>query len=417
MRGDGRIYQRGRRWWIEYWVNGKSFRESGGKSRSEAKQKLKLRRQEILGGNFISPQAAKITIDELLDGYIRHLELKGARSVSSVVSDSRPIRERFGMVQARNLTPSMLERYMQDRLDEGKKPATVNRGIQDLRAAFRLAQKQGRVTRIPYFTLLKENNVRRGFFDRGDFEAVVENLPEPVANFSWWAYFTGWRKGEISSLRWEDVDRSARELRLRRSKNEEGRVLPLAGRLWQLIEKQWAAREYEEHGVTKLSPLVFHRNGRPIYNFFKSWRTALRKAGVAEDRKFHDLRRTGGRNLRRAGVSETVAMSITGHKTATMFRRYNISDGRDKLEALEKVESYFEAQSTERNVVPMAKAGEENPHSSRTRRLPRPTKSGSGGGTRTPDKAVNSRLLYQLSYSGTRVLCCLRWMMQASKAR
>ena len=61
MRGDGRVYQRGRRWWIEYWVNGKSFRESGGKSRSEAKQKLKLRRQEILGGNFISPQAAKIT--------------------------------------------------------------------------------------------------------------------------------------------------------------------------------------------------------------------------------------------------------------------------------------------------------------------------------------------------------------------
>jgi hypothetical protein len=64
-----------------------------------------------------------------------------------------------------------------------------------------------------------------------------------------------------------------------------------------------------------------------------------------------------------------------------MFRRYNISDGRDKLEALEKVESYFDAQSTERSVVPMAKAGDENPHSSRTRRVPRPTKSGSRSAT------------------------------------
>ena len=70
-------------------------------------------------------------------------------------------------------------------------------------------------------------------------------------------------------------------------------------------------------------------------------------------------------------------MSITGHKTAAMFRRYNISDGRDKLEALEKVERYFEAQRTERNVVPMADAGVKNPHSSRTERDRQKGKSGS----------------------------------------
>jgi hypothetical protein len=53
----------------------------------------------------------------------------------------------------------------------------------------------------------------------------------------------------------------------------------------------------------------------------------------------HDLRRSAVRNLRLAGVSESETMKITGHKTATVFRRYNIVSPDDVSAAMRKLET------------------------------------------------------------------------------
>jgi integrase len=65
----------------------------------------------------------------------------------------------------------------------------------------------------------------------------VAELPEPINDIARFGYLSGWRRGEIVPLRWDSVDRSAREVRLRTSKNGLGRVLPLEGELWTLIER------------------------------------------------------------------------------------------------------------------------------------------------------------------------------------
>ena len=70
----------------------------------------------------------------------------------------------------------------------------------------------------------------------------------------------------------------------------------------------------------------------------------------------HDLRRCAARNLSRAGVPEQVAMKITGHKTASMYRRYRIVDERDLREATQRLNAYIEAQPKTQSVVPMKKA-------------------------------------------------------------
>ncbi len=67
-------------------------------------------------------------------------------------------------------------------------------------------------------------------------------------------------------------------------------------------------------------------------------------------------RRCAARNLSRAGVPESVAMEITGHKTRSMYRRYRIVDERDLREATEKLQSHLEGQSKEPSVVPMKAA-------------------------------------------------------------
>ena len=78
--------------------------------------------------------------------------------------------------------------------------------------------------------------------------------------------------------------------------------------------------------------LVFTRDdGKPVRDFRKSWHAICERARVP-GLMVHDLRRTGARNLRRLGIAESVAMKVTGHKTPSIFKRYDITDERDLVE-------------------------------------------------------------------------------------
>ena len=86
---------------------------------------------------------------------------------------------------------------------------------------------------------------------------------------------------------------------------------------------------------------VFNRSnrkvkGKRITTFIKAFRAASMKAGYP-DRIPHDLRRTAVRNLVRAGVPERVAMQMTGHKTRSVFERYNVVSECDLVEAAKKL--------------------------------------------------------------------------------
>jgi integrase len=153
----------------------------------------------------------------------------------------------------------------------------------------------------------------------------------------------------IVGLKWDAVDRQAREVRLRTSKNGQGRVLPLDGELWNLMERRWNARTVQKKdGTTKMSEFVFHRSGEPVVSFRKTWKEASKSAGV-QGKLFHDLRRTAVRNMIRGGVSQAVAMSISGHKTVSMFYRYNITSAADKIDALRKLADHLAAQPREKD--------------------------------------------------------------------
>jgi len=92
-----------------------------------------------------------------------------------------------------------------------------------------------------------------------------------------------------------------------------------------------------------ISLLVFHRDGKSVQEFRKSWATAC-KLAKCPGRLFHDFRRTCARDLIRSGVDETVAMRITGHKTRSIFDRYNVTDTDDLREAMLSVEKYRKTQ-------------------------------------------------------------------------
>ena len=125
-------------------------------------------------------------------------------------------------------------------------------------------------------------------------------------------------------------------LRIANSKTKEAQVLPLTGRLWEIIQAQVQRRVAE-------CPHVFHHKGQPIGDFRKAWKRACKQAEI-EGLLIHDLRRCAARNLSRAGVPREVAMKITGHKTESMYRRYRIVDERDIKEATERMQAHLAEQ-------------------------------------------------------------------------
>lgn len=142
-------------------------------------------------------------------------------------------------------------------------------------------------------------------------------------------------------LRWDAVDLHAREVRLRTSKSGRPRTLPLAGQLWELVERRLGTRPYvAADGTQAQSDYVFHAgDGRAVVDFKRSWVSACRKAGCP-GKLFHDLRRTAVRDMIRAGVPQSVAMRISGHKTAAIFLRYDITSEDDKRAALHRMQEH-----------------------------------------------------------------------------
>ena len=262
-----------------------------------------------------------------------------------------------------DLTAEAVDAYIEQRLEAEKSEATINRETQLLGQALRLAMNRNRVTTIPTIRHLHESNARQGFFERPEFEAVVAALPGYLQDFTRFAYLTGWRKGEIASLRWPDVDRDGSAIRLRpeASKNGRGRAVMLESDLASLIERRWQARLIDRDGDIHVTDLVFHRNGEAVGDFRKAWGSACVVAGLYHvaveatgakkkipERLFRDLRRTAARNMVRAGVPERVAMAVTGHLTRSMFDRYNIVSEDDLRAAMQKTSLYVDTLPTTR---------------------------------------------------------------------
>lgn len=350
-RGTGSVFRRGRVWWIKYFHRGVHRQESAGTPEKREAERLLARRLDEIGAErlgvrpFVGAASDRLTVDEMLDAslsaYCIARNLDRAAAPPSMSSHSKPIRTAFGAMRAAEVREEEIDRYVMERRRAGKAPATINRELQILQRAFRVAVGRKRLASAPMIPRLRENNARRGFFEHRAFEALVAALPDDLKDFTRFAYITGWRKGEIASLKWSDVDREGGAIRLRpeASKNGHGRIVPIEIGLTEIVARRWAARTIDRGDRVEIVPWVFHRDGRPVAYIKKSWRSACRAAGL-EGRLFHDLRRTAVRNMVRANVKEGPAMAISGHRTRAVFDRYNITSEADLRDAIRRTVTY-----------------------------------------------------------------------------
>jgi integrase len=382
MRGKGRIYRPANRkvWMLAYYVGPpdarRRIRESAKTENEEVAGKrleTKLRRAKNAEegiSDFEEPTHRRVTVgtlfDELLADYQRR-EIKSLKLVRLRLAKGKRLRKTFGERRASSLTPADLSRYVieckaqccwcdrtkeeshSDHVYRGFANASVNREMELLHRALRLGIESKRIVRMPAFPKkLPEKNARQGFFETGDLLKILPNLREPLDDMARFAFETGWRRGMLLGMKWSHVDRVGGLVTLPDSKNDDPQTMPLDGELLALIERRWKAREYQTpEGVIGVSEYVFHRKGRPIptTTFNVQFREARQKASVSSGRFFHDFRRTAARNMIRGGVPQSVAMRVTGHRSDSMFRRYDIASVEDKLEALRRAREYAKSRA------------------------------------------------------------------------
>jgi integrase len=344
----GQIRQRGSIYWIRYYRNGRRHEESSHSDKWEAaRDLLRLREGDIAKGLPITAKIGRLKFDDAAADVVTDYKVNGKRSLDVLERRiTKHLTPFFGGRRMAAITTADVRTFMAQRLEAGASNGEINRELTTLKRAYNLAIQAGKLLAKPYIPLLKERNVRTGFFEADQFKAVRAHLPrylQPVVTF---AYLTGWRiPSEVLTLQWRNVDFTANEVRLdaNTTKNDDGRVFPFAlmPDLRTLLEDQRAEHKRLQRGAgrkrqPKFCPFVFNHGGQPIKSFKKAWRLACNAAGCP-GRIPHDFRRTAVRNLVRAGVSETVAMRLTGHKTRSVFDRYDIVSGDDLREAVGKL--------------------------------------------------------------------------------
>jgi integrase len=361
MRGQGRLFRRkhSASWWIAYYHQGEEIRESA-RTTNERKAQAFLRERLRAAGTpaFVSPQAQRLRFEDLCQLLRADYVRKGNRS--RLEYKLTHLAEVFAGDLALTITTARIDRYADARVASGAAAATVNRELAALRRAFRIAVRKQLLPTMPVVTLLPEDNVREGFIDPPEFARLLGKLREldapAVADAAEFAYLTCFRRSNALGAVWPwfklELDRSGTvvggSVRLPGAvtKNKKPLALPLTGALLALVARRWTQRVPE-------CPFVFHRAGRPLGRFAAPWNAACHAVGLPR-MLFHDLRRSGARNYRRAHVGEKVIQRIGGWKTTSMFERYNVLDERDLADAGERLSAFLaEAATAAPTVVPL----------------------------------------------------------------
>jgi integrase len=344
-------------WWIRYQVDGREQRVSARSAdRSVAESLLHTLAGDHAVREVVGQTARSVVGDfnSAADALIAEYALNGRRSLRTLTLRLRKhLRPVFGSLALTAITTSRVRVFMEQRHSAGASNATINRDLITLKRVLSLAVQDGTLDRKPYIPLLKEHNIRRGFFEREEFERIQAQLPADMQGVAAFAFVTGWRTpSEILRLEWRHVDFDLREVRLDpgTTKNGEGRVFPFTAALAQVLEAQrTGAATLAARGVPSRHVFCYTqgpRVGHPIgaTNYIHRWWAARRAAGCPT-RIPHDFRRTAVRNLVRAGVPERVAMQLTGHKTRAIFERYNVVSPGDLQDAARRLDRFAASMS------------------------------------------------------------------------
>jgi integrase len=328
--------------------SGKRVRESSGvkvlpKKLREAIQKAKdvLTQRFELIGQGIDPKIGKgLRYEDIRKDLLDRYESRQFRSLKHKLNEETGKKEPtvWGMIhldqffagwKVSAITQNGIRAFVEKRKKDGAEGATINRNVGLLQSMFRTARRSGKLQTIPEFPeQQKVNPPRQGYCTPEQFALIRSHMPENLWSLLTLLYYTGVRVGEATKIMWSydgfpQVDLEKRQITLLgvQTKNGQPRVLPLTGGLVDMLKKR-------------------SQSDGPVFdstNFRKEFAAAKAKAKCSHV-LIHDFRRSAVSNLVSAGVSETDTMEISGHRSRTVFDRYNVRNTKRLHDAISKVE-------------------------------------------------------------------------------
>lgn len=349
------IYKRGNIYWIRYTdlIGKKVFESSGSTKFRDAETLLIKRKNDIKEGK--QPEIKKIAnhiFNGLVAEYVKWAERQKSFKKSKIYLIGQ-LSEIYGNVPLRRFTSMMLEQFQTDKLNMGRKPATVNRLIATLSHMFTKAVEWDMVEeeilkRIRKVKLLPENNRRLRYLSTEECQRLIDSCDNHLKPIVITALNTGMRKDEILGLKWDNVDLKAGFILLTQdqTKNSERKEIPINQTLRETLEGIASQFKY-----VFVNPLT----GNRYDNVKRSFNTALKKVGI-RDFKFHDLRHTFASHLVMAGIDLTTVKELMGHKDFKMTLRYAHLAPSHKVKAVDMLDNIMTEQPSIQKVYNLREA-------------------------------------------------------------
>ena len=381
-RGRGSIFYNGKTstWTIKFYHRGIPRCESSHSTDRAVAEKLLKRRLAEVETKIFTPRT-NTKIDELIADMLHEYRREGRKTSRDVQARWKDhLQPFFARLKADDLNTDLVRRYCAKREAEEASGPTINRELAILKHAYHLGMEcePKKVRAFPFFPMYTP---RKGFLDDDKYTALARRCNQEGLWFRallTTAYTFAFRKGELLNLKVRQVDLTAREINLEAgtTKNGEPRVAPLTDEAATLLTALVFGKQKNDYVFVR--PDMRRKDGTiikgtPVKGFRRRWWKVCCEVGLGElvcrdcypelqeqtvDAKgqcsacgktwkhqqlkyvgllFHDLRRSGVRNLRRLGIPESIAMKISGHRTRSVFERYNIIDKRDIAEAGRKL--------------------------------------------------------------------------------
>jgi integrase len=314
---------------------------------------------EIARGLFTHcPSAHRLSFSAAIDRYLH--EVRADKSATTVITDTgrtRPLRAFFGKYSISTITPDLVARYRDSRLATHRRikdparrtqapllaPGTVRLELALLSHMFTIAIREWRLGLMinPVACIRRPSpgpgrTRRLPPLEERKLDRAIRAYCNPMLGWMFRiALETAMRLGELRDLRVGDVDLPRRIVRLRHTKNQSERTVPLS----RLATETFALALANPDRPADCD-FVFFGQRKPdgrfgAYTLRTAWMDTRHKVGL-DDLRFHDLRHEAVSRLVEAGLSDQEVAAISGHKSMQMLRRYTHLRAEDLVDRLDR---------------------------------------------------------------------------------